>query len=299
LPAEYDLISEFTVRSVVDGDDPAKWNISEICAAGRTSFQVSIGFQNNSEYHLGVGNTPVANATSVHIPNLLDVGKKYRLVVHVRAKHVTVVMDNKAIIDQATNFQDMGDFGGPLAQGLNVSALICTPGVTFHQIQVLDVSGKGHLIGRWTAPTLADTPDYSGHANRVSLTQVIPAAIQGISWRNKVNGDLMTLTVLGKPCDDYLYLCAPFSGIYRIPENTIGFHAIEFRPPNVETRSIWRLVIYVDGDEAFVGECAPNRALDISLPIRKGAKTLEVRTDPMGGNSGKQCVLAFPHFIQP
>jgi hypothetical protein len=298
LPPEYDLLTDFTLKPASDTDDPAKTGIWEICAVGPVSFPFCLADNGNTEYHLGSPGTPMAGGTLTHKDNLLEIGKKHSLAIHVRSNHVSVELDGTTLIDRDTNFQDMGTFGGPYAIGLNVPGLICWPNMVFNRIQIFDLSGKGHLIGRWHPDPLNVPPDYSAHTNFESLVNTVAIAVQGVSWKNKVNGDPTTLTALGKSCDDYLYVCAPFSGLYRIPENTIAFHTVEIRPPNVDTRATWRLAVYVDGDEGFIGTCQPDRAMDITVPIRKGARTLEIRSDPMGGNLGKQCALVFPRFIK-
>ena len=134
-PEEYDLTASFT-RTEGNG------SITPLLAAQKRSFGFVLDIKGEGRFEQ-VGGKVVKDILTV-VPVAVSNGRRYTLTVEVRRDHVRAILDGKTICEWKTDLKDLTRYsvwklGDTTVCGIGANGAK----VTFHAVEMVEVTGKG------------------------------------------------------------------------------------------------------------------------------------------------------------
>jgi hypothetical protein len=205
-PDEYDFRIVF---HRIEGDG----GVAQMMPLGGKSVLWFVGGNSNTtvSFEFVAGRGYGSNATSVDAPNVLETGRQYTSIVHVRRGRICVSLDGKLVSDYKTNGSDLS-IGSWWDVGNNVLGIGADPSrVQFDAIEIREIRGVGKVVGHPELPTLSKSPPDDSAQRTVDLMPLIDPAVDTVGGRwSRVNktaiasdGSAARLRIPYHPPDEY------------------------------------------------------------------------------------------------
>ncbi len=134
-PEEYDLTIAFT-RTAGDG------SLAFLLASHRKSFGFALDVKGEARFER-VGNK-ISRDNPTAVPVVITNGRKYVVTVEVRNDHLRALLDGVPVTEWKTDYKDMARYAlWKVADDSLCGIGANSAAVTFHAMQIVDVSGKG------------------------------------------------------------------------------------------------------------------------------------------------------------
>ena len=132
-PEEYDFIVKFSQQRLRNG-------ISLIMPNPKKggSFYWCVGSGDGASHTLSVD--PI---TTRQLPEAVAAKNEYTAVVQVRRTYVKCLLNGKEVVQHKTNFSDLTSDDWRKLKDATVLAVACDDPAVFHQVRVIEISGKG------------------------------------------------------------------------------------------------------------------------------------------------------------